>query len=114
MRYLPFVLFAASLFAQTPPPPAASLQTGKLPLTMKQGKNDETFFGIRKFFPSTKSVKLPVFGLLPSLPKTEALPFGDVVVSQRGPCAIPLTNVLPPSPSATIRRIPVPDAKFPI
>src|SRR5437899_2880131 len=100
MWYLPFVLFATSLFAQASPPPAASPQNGKLPLAMEQGKNDETFFGIRKFFPSAKSVKLPVFSLLPSPPKAEALSSGDVVVSQPGPCAIPLTNVLPPSPSA--------------
>jgi hypothetical protein len=38
-----------------------------------------------------------------------------VVMQQPQPCAIPLTNVMPPSgTSSKIRRVPIPDALFPM
>jgi hypothetical protein len=42
-------------------------------------------------------------------------PGNIVFLQQQGPCAIPLTNVLPPSVTTpTIRRVPIPDAQFPM
>jgi len=40
-------------------------------------------------------------------------PGNNIVIHQDGPCAIPLTNVLPSSGATpTIRRVPIPDGQF--
>lgn len=93
MRYLLLGMLSVSLYGQATPPPGKG--------------STESFFGIQKFFPSNRDPK-PVF------------PFGRIdapsqsVASKPGPCAIPLTNVLPLAEPVPIRRMHIPDTKFPM
>lgn len=51
----------------------------------------------------------------PAVVDRTLVPLNTVVNQQQGPCAIPLTNVLPPSVTTpTIRRIPIPKGHFPM
>lgn len=77
-----------------------------------------------KFFPFGKSPAIPgaKWRLLPNGGSAQPafvnrtlVPGNAGVIQQQGPCAIPLTNVLPSSDTPpTIRRVPIPEGQFPI